>query len=232
MAKTLYQLLGVPSTATHDAIKDAYVKQAARLRTAGATGEAEVLKQAYDVLSDARLRARYDREAYTVGGEMTAAAAPEEAERHWLLTPRGALITLGVVAILVFGWSYHKREQQRVRLVNERIEAARFAEEQRLAQERRDREIEARRAEERRREATEAAAAQYGSRSARNETMYRESVDYQRSMRERQLEMQRERDAARREDLERRRIDLQNQRDLARDKRQAQELERTSPRRF
>jgi hypothetical protein len=46
------------------------------------------------------------------------------------------------------------------------------------------------------------------------------------------LQLLRDRDAARREDLERRRIDLENQRQLARDKRLARELERTSPRRF
>jgi curved DNA-binding protein CbpA len=229
MAKTLYALLGLPRNAQPEAIKEAYVKHAARLRDSGAIAEAEVLKQAYEVLSDPRLRARYDQQAYVVGGEV-ASADPEE--RHWLRSWRGALLAAVVFAIAFYSWSYHKREQTRIRLEHERIEALRSAEEQRQADERRQHEIERRAADERYRAAAETAAAQYSSQAARNETYYRDSVNYQRNLQAERLQMQRDRDAARREDLERRRLDLENQRQLARDKRQVLELERTSPRRF
>lgn len=229
MAKTLYQLLGLPRSAKPEEIKEAYVKNAARLRDSGATGEAEVLKQAYEVLSDPRLRARYDQQAYVVGGEV-ASADPEE--RHWLRSWRGALLAVIVFSIAFYSWSYHKREQARLHLEQERIEALRSAEEQRQADERRQRDAERRAADERYRAAAETAAAQYGSQTARNEAYYRDSVNYQRNLQSERLQMQRDRDATRREDLERRRLDLENQRQLARDKRQALELERTSPRRF
>ena len=228
MAKTLYQLLGLAPNAKPEAIKEAYVKHAARLRDSGATGEAEVLKQAYEVLSDPRLRARYDQQAFAVGGEMVS-AGPDE--RHWLLTWRG--VALGAAVLIVaLVWTYNKREQTRIRLEHERIEAQRFAAEQQRTEELRQREIERRAAEERDRTAADTAAAQRANQASRGETLYRDTLQHQRTMQDDRLQIQRDRDAARREDLERRRLELENQRQLARDKRQAQELERTSPRRF
>lgn len=231
MAKTLYQLLGVAPNATTEAIKEAYVKNAARLRASGATGEAEVLKQAYDVLTDARLRARYDQQAYTVSGS-AAPLAEDGDERHWLFTRRGAIASLGAVLIAFFAWSWHKREQERMRLEQERIEASRQAEEQRRYQEARAREDEQRAEAERNRIASESAAAQQANRTSRTETLYRDTLQHDRNMQNDRLRLARERDRMAREDAERRRQDLQNARDLARDKRQYQELEKTSPRRF
>jgi curved DNA-binding protein CbpA len=229
MAKTLYQLLGLAPNAKLEAIKEAYVKHAARLRDSGATGEAEVLKQAYEVLSDPRLRARYDQQAYAVGGEV-AGADPEE--RHWIRSWKGALVAVVVLGVIFSAWSYNKREQTRIRLEHERIEAQRFAAEQQRTEELRQREAERRATEERDRIAAETAAAQGANQRSRSETLYRDTLQHQRTMQDDRLQIQRDRDAARREDLERRRLELENQRQLARDKRQAQELERTSPRRF
>jgi DnaJ-class molecular chaperone len=228
VAKTLYQLLGLPPNAKPEAIKEAYVKHAARLRDSGATGEAEVLKQAYEVLSDPRLRARYDQQAYAVGGEV----ADADPERHWLRSWKGALLAVAVLGVVFSAWSYNKREQTRIRLEHERIEAQRFAAEQQRTEELRQREIERRAAEERDRTAADTAAAQRGNQTSRSETLYRDTLQHQRTMQDDRLQLQRDRDAARREDLERRRLELENQRQLARDRRQAQELERTSPRRF
>ena len=238
MAKTLYNLLGVPKGATLEAIKDAYVKNAARLRSSGATAEAEVLKQAYEVLSDPRLRARYDQQLQaalaggSVGGTVGGAIAADPDERHWLFSWRGAALAVGAVLVMFYAWSYHQREQTRIRLEHERAEAERFAAEQRQAQELRQLEAERRSEEERRLKAADLAAAQRATQVSRGETLYRDTLQHQRDMQTDRLQLLRDRDAARREDLERRRIDLENQRQLARDKRLARELERTSPRRF
>jgi len=229
VAKTLYELLGVAKNAKPEAIKEAYVKQAARRREAGATDEAGLLKQAFEVLSDPKLRMRYDQQTYLVGGPV---ALADPAERHWLLSWRGALLGVVVFSIAFYSWSYHKREQTRIRLEHERIEAQRFAEEQQRAEALRQRETERRAAEERYRVAQDTAAAQSANQRSRADTLYRDTRQHQRAMQDDRLQLQRDRDAARREDMERQRIDLENQRQIARDKRQVQELERTSPRRF
>jgi curved DNA-binding protein CbpA len=229
VAKTLYDILGLPCNATPEAIKDAYVKQAARLRSTGATAQAEVVKQAYEVLSDARLRARYDQQAYKVA---EGPAFADAAERHWLLSWRGALLGFVVVAVLFYSWSYHAREQTRIRLEHERIEAQRLVDEMRRDEEQRRSDAERRLADERRREAANIAAAQHATQASRNETLYRDSLQQQRNLQSDRLQAQAERADAQRAELERRRLDLQNARDLERDKRQVRELERTSPRRF
>jgi curved DNA-binding protein CbpA len=240
MAKTLYNLFGVQKDATPEAIKEAYVKHAARLRSSGATAEAQVLKQAFEVLSDPRLRARYDQQLHgagtaaggSVGGTVGGAIGPDPDERHWLFSWRGALFAALAVVVVFFSWSYHQREQTRIRLDHERAEAERFAAEQRRAGELRQLEAERRGDEERRRKLADTAAAQRATQGSRGETLYRDTLQHQRDMQNDRLQLLRDRDAARQEDLERRRIDLENQRQLARDKRLARELEQTSPRRF
>lgn len=239
MAKTLYNLFGLQKDATPEAIKEAYVKHAARLRTAGAAAEAQVLKQAYEVLSDPKLRARYDQQMHaaattgsSVGGTVGGSGAADPDERHWLFTWRGAVLGALTALAAFYGWSYHQREQTRIRLEHERIEAERFVAEHRRAEEQRQLEAEQQREAERRRSAADTAAAQRANQASRTETLYRDTLQHQRDMQNDRLQLQRERDAARREDQERRRIDLENQRQLVRDQRQARELERTSPRRF
>jgi len=230
-AKTLYELLGVPRNATPGAIKDAYVKNGGRLRSAGAAADAQVLKQAYEVLSDPKLRARYDQQAYTVS-DSSSPAPEEDGGRHWLFTRRGAVAALGVVLIAFFAWSYHKREQERIRFENQQVEARRLADEQRRYEEQRQKEAERRTAEERQRAAIDNAAAQRANQTSRGETLYRDTLQHQRTLQSDRLQLQRDRDAARREDAERRRQELEARRQIERDKRLARELDATSPRRF
>lgn len=230
MAKTLYGLLGVARNATAEEIKDAYVKHAAPLRAAGNVADAEVLKQAYEVLSDAKLRARYDQQAYTVSS--TSSLSAEEVRRPWLFTRNGVIAVAGLALIGFMAWSYHSREQARIRFVNEQNEAKRVADESRRYEEQRQQAADRKQADERQRAAYESSAAASANRSARGEQLYRDTMQHQRTMQGDVIQLQRDRDAARREDAERRRQALEAQRQLARDRRQALELERTSPRRF
>jgi curved DNA-binding protein CbpA len=226
--KNLYQLLEVPSTASPETIKAAYVKTAARLRSSGARGEYEALKQAYDILSDPASRARYDRQPY-----MVADSVPDDgAESHWLMSWRGALIALAIAGIGSTVWVYHKREQTRLRLEHVRIEAERQAEEDRRAEELRQREEQNRLAYQRAQEARERAVFERSSQSARSDARYRESLERSQAMQRDRLEAQRERDAANREEMERRRTELEQRQRIQQDKRFADELERNSPRRF
>jgi curved DNA-binding protein CbpA len=235
MAKTLYQLLGVASTASADDIKNAYVKQAAVLRSSGAKAQFDILKQAYDVLSDRASRSRYDRQQYVVDDS---AVADDPGQGFTLFSWRGGLILLTLAAIGYGAWSYHQREQLRLRLERERAEAQRVQEEQRrVAEERR---LEAERARDQaQREAADDRAAARARQSARGETLYRDTLEHQRSMQRDRIEAQRERNLMvrdelerRREDAERDRIEREQRRQLESERRQVRELESTSPRRF
>jgi curved DNA-binding protein CbpA len=228
MPKSLYQLLELPSTATPEAIKAAYVKTAARLRSSGAREEYEALKQAYDILADPSARARYDRQPY-----MVADSVPDSvAESHWLMSWRGVLIAVAVLGIGSTIWLYQKREQTRIRLEHVRIEAARQAEEDRRAEELRERQEQSRLAYERAQDARQRATLERSNQSAQSEARYRDSLERSQAMQRDRLDAQRERDAARREDMERRRTELEQRQRIQQDKRYADELERTSPRRF
>jgi DnaJ-class molecular chaperone len=230
MPKSLYQLLEIPSTATPEAIKTAYVKTAARLRSSGAREEYEALKQAYDILSDPATRARYDRQPYLVSDKVPDSAS----ESHWRW--RGALIVVAVVGIGSTIWLYNKREQTRHRLEHVRIEAERQAEEDRRAEDQRQRQEQGRLAYERAQDARERSALERSNQSARNDARndarYRESLERTQAVQRDRLDAQRERDAAQREEMERRRTELEQRQRLQQDKRYADELERASPRRF
>jgi curved DNA-binding protein CbpA len=228
VAKTLYQLLGVASNAAPEAIKSAYVKQAAVLRSSGAHAQAAFLKQAFEVRSDPASRLRYDRQQYLVDDT---GAAYDEAARSWYLSWRAALVMLGVVVLATYAaWSFHKREQLRLRLEHERLETQRLEQARNLAE-----------------QPTAATPASQPARAdeARRHSletvrgMHSDSIELQRSMHRDRVALQREREAARlaelerrREDAERQRVEREQARRLEIERLQARELERSSPRRF
>jgi curved DNA-binding protein CbpA len=229
VAKTLYQLLEVPNTATPEAIKDAYVKIAARLRSSGASDRYAAVKQAYDILSEPASRARYDRQAYVVA---EGPSTDDAGGRRWLPSWRGAAALLVVAAIGYYGWLYHKREQTRLELQKIQAEAQRQAEEAARDAERRERAEQASLADERRRAEQERAALERASNRDRGTALYRETLEHNQTARREQIQLQRDRDTVRREDAERRRIELEQQRRAEQEKRQLRELERTRPQRF
>lgn len=98
MAKTLYQILGVPQTATPDEIGAAHAKLIARQPPLDAVQRLAV-KEAFGTLGHAQRRAAYD--ASLLGaGQRVAAAEPEE-------NPRGAskaLIAAAALALAVGAW--------------------------------------------------------------------------------------------------------------------------------
>jgi curved DNA-binding protein CbpA len=228
MAKTLYQMLEVPNTATPEAVKAAYVKVAARLRSSGAREQYEAVKQAYDILTDPVSRARYDRQAYLVAE----GSSDDADERHWLLSWRGAAGLLVILAIGYYGWLYHKREQNRIQLQAEQAEAQRQAEQATRDAEARERSEQAKLTDDRRRDELERARLERAANRDRGSALYRETLDGIQTAGREQIQLQRDRDAARREDTERRRIELEQQRRLVQDKRQLRELEQTRPQRF
>jgi len=228
VAKTLYQMLDLPGDATPEAIKGAYVKLAARLRASGAREQYEAVKQAYDILSDPPSRARYDRQAYLVADSGSA----DPAGRHWLLSWRGAALALVVAGVAYSGWTYNKREQYRLYLERERLEAQRLADEAKRDTDARERIEQLKLAEDERRAEYDRARQERSGNRARAEGLYRETLNYGTEARRDQLQYQRERDAARREDTERRRVELEQQRRLELEKRHLRELEQTRPLKF
>jgi curved DNA-binding protein CbpA len=239
VAKTLYQLLGVPSNAAAEAIKSAYVKQAAVLRSSGAHAQAAFLKQAFEVLADPALRLRYDRQQYLVDDT---GAAYDEAARSWYLSWRAALVMLGVVVLATYAaWSFHKREQLRLRLEHERLETQRLEQARRLAEHpaATTRASQSARADEAHRHTLETVRGMHGDSIELQRSMHRDSIELQRGMHRDRVALQREREAARlaelerrREDAERQRIEREQARRLEIERQQVRELERSSPRRF
>jgi curved DNA-binding protein CbpA len=225
MAKTLYQLLGVPSTATPEIIKNAYIRIAAQLRSSGAQAQYEVIKQAYDILSDPASRVRYDRQAYVV----SEVSPVDTGERHWLLSWRGAAVVLVVLFVAYSSWLYYKREQYRLHLEHERKETARQAEETRREVQARELAEQGKLADERRREEAQRATLERSDNRDRGTALYRETLDHAQTARRERLELQRERDATRREEAERRRVEIEQRQRLLQDKRHLRELEQTRP---
>ena len=243
MAKTLYQLLGVASNASPDAIKGAYVKQAAMLRTTGAQSHAAFLKQAYEVLADPATRQRYDRQQYLVDDSVR---ADDPSAGMWYLSWRAAIVAAGVIALAAYAaWTYHQRERVRLRIEHERLETQRLEQERKLAEQREREPVTRKFAQDRDNAAATRAANQRARTEAHRESletargMHRDSLELQHSMHRDRIELQREREAAYRQDLERRREDaerLRIEREQARrleiERQYARELERSSPRRF
>lgn len=223
MARTLYQILGVPENASVDTIRGAYVQAAGLLRDAGkrSSDELNAVKQAYEILSDPATRARYDRTKYTVADATT---GPGEALTG-LLTPRVIVWLLVVLGVAVAGAAYKVREQRLARVEQERIEAQKLVEEERRREEAVKVEEERRLSDLKRQEAaTERDLARAASQN-RSEALRRDSAARSAELRERQLEQQREREAYRREQAERARIERENRLQLEREKRLLRELE-------
>jgi len=113
--KTLYEILGLANDALPIDVGLAYQKRLAELQRAGALdpSEAALLRQAYEVLSNAKRREAYDASLVT---ESEKAAAREQAQapdlvledeegeaKRWRIPPVG--IGLGVVALLVIAFA-------------------------------------------------------------------------------------------------------------------------------
>ena len=230
MARTLYQILGVPPNATDETIHAGYVRAAGKLREGrgGNADERNAVRQAYEILSDPASRARYDRSQYTVAD----AAESQSPGLSVLFTPRGVVILLVVIGTAVAGAAVYTREKRLARIEQERIEALRQQQEE-------QRRTEAERIENERRQQLEqrqdAAAERELSRAARvhgADSARREAAERNAEIRAQQLELARQRAEERREQTERARQEREARIQLERDKRLLQEMERSRPRQF
>ncbi len=126
--KTLYDLLEVSNSASAESIRAAYERLSAKFDTSNATSadarfQSEAIKDAFLTLSNAELRAQYDKKL----DQRSAAALGnvQVIEPFWTV-PK--LIIVGIV-VLSLGGFYFKHQQTQARLEAEKVIAAAKAKE-------------------------------------------------------------------------------------------------------
>jgi curved DNA-binding protein CbpA len=244
--KTLYQVLQVQANAPQEAIKEAYDARLAALgdgATPEAAAERVILREAYELLSDAARRRFYDdklREerfrALSSGGEEESRPRPANVRLDTIESAGGPgagwMVGAGLLlAVSVAGgwvWLDHKRKVEAQRLEEKRVaeESARRAEQDRLAREREERERQRQEKNEELRQTAMQRRDEY-QRSADNRR-----IEYERQqlLRQEEAEARRRQNELQRADYEQRRRDQEEQRrsqmQLERERRYLQELER------
>lgn len=230
MAMTLYQLLGVASNAGIDEIKAAYVRKAAQLRSPGAKNSAALnaLKQAFEVLSDASMRARYDKAPYQVAeSDSDGTSASSE-----LFTPRNVGVLVLLLAVAFVGTVGFQRYERNERIKQEQVEAKRLADEEQRKQEELDRAEERRLAQERRQEEIARQQLNNATYQSTRESANRAATERSLAIREQELELRRQREAQYREQAEQNRRQREAQMQLEREKRLLREMQGNHPRKF
>lgn len=221
-SKSLYDLLEVNESASHEAIAASYKRLHAihsNLATNGeedATNQLIAIREAYGTLSDQERRRRYDEKLAT----RLEAVEPYDKPRQSFMK---LLIFVAVVGLLGLGYGKYQSEQEKARLERERIVAAtkaaeleaQKAREEKAAADQADRQRRADEAVERNERARDIA---YGNQVSR-------SVQYG----EAQLRLEQQRAEQQRANEERQRVNEAN-RQLAKDKAYLRELEANSRR--
>jgi len=221
-SKTLYDLLEVNASASHEAIAASFIRLNACHRPLAASGEEDAtnqliaIREAYSTLSNPERRRRYDEKLATRLEAVTSNDTPK-------LSFLKLLTLLAVAGLLALGYGKYQSELEKARLERERIVAAAKAAEL-DAQRVREEKAAADQAD-RQRRADEAAERNERARDILYGSQITRSVQYS----EAQLRLEQQRAEQQRANAERLRVAEAN-RQLAKDKAYLRELEANSRR--
>ncbi len=214
--RTLYDVLHVSPDATPEVIKAAYAVLRRGADRHGDPAALRLLKDAYETLSDAGARARYDEKIRAQHGDALPGAAPEPASAApaW---SRALVVVLAFAGGYAGASMWHQRAITRMVLDHQSALATQQNEISRLTLEQREREIQARTGRletERERRVRETAAREHDRAVASLRSRLDREFSASRRARERQEQAQ-EREARRQAELERRQRSAEDARNAA-----------------